>query len=112
MDWLIAHLVGDYILQNDWMAVNKKRRTLPCLVHVALYTLSVALFTGWGWIPLATVAATHFVQDRTQIVAWWMRVNRQSGFAKPPLAPWSCIVVDNVWHLVVLYLLATYLVAS
>lgn len=109
MDWLIAHLVGDYLCQNDWMAANKKRRTWPCIVHVALYTLSVWLFTGWGAIPLAIVAVTHFIQDRTQIVAWWMRINNQSGFAQPPLAPWSCIVVDNVWHLLVLYLCSVFL---
>jgi hypothetical protein len=36
-----------------------------------------------------------------------MRKIGQSDFAKPPLAPWSIIVVDNVWHLLTLYLLAT-----
>ena len=108
MDYLIAHLVGDYLLQNDWMAVNKKRRTWPCLVHVFLYTLAVAVFTGWGVLPLAIVAVTHFIQDRTSIIAWWMRFNRQEGFAKPPLAPWSVIVVDNVWHLLTLYLLSLF----
>lgn len=105
MDWLIGHLVGDYLLQNDWMAVNKKYRTLPCLVHVSLYTAAVGLFTWWPWWALIVVAVTHFIQDRTRIVLLWMRFMRQEGFAQPPYAPWSVIVVDNVWHLVVLYML-------
>jgi hypothetical protein len=27
----------------------------------------------------------------------------QKEFSKPPMAPWSMIVVDNTWHLVVLW---------
>lgn len=112
MNYLIGHLVGDFLLQNDWQAVNKKRHTLPCLVHVALYTMSIAVFTGWGFWPLLIVAATHFAQDRTSIVSAWMRLIGQRAFAQPPLAPWSCIIVDQTWHLLVLYLISTYLGAS
>lgn len=103
MNYLIGHLVGDYLLQNDFMAQNKKRSTFPCLVHVGLYTVAIALFTGWPWWALAIVAATHFAQDRTQVIGWWMRTVGQGDFAKPPLGPWSIIVVDNVWHLVTLF---------
>lgn len=106
MAWLIGHLIGDYLLQNDWMAVNKKKRTWPCLVHVLLYTAAIGLLTWWPWWALLIVAVTHFIQDRTAIINWWMRFNRQTYFAQPPLAPWSIIVVDNVWHLVTLYLIS------
>lgn len=103
MDWLIAHLIGDYLIQNDWMARNKKTSTSLCLIHVISYTLVMACFTLWPPTALLIVAVTHFAQDRTQFVAWYMRVMGQTEFAKPPLAPWSCIIVDNVLHLVVLY---------
>ncbi len=128
MDWFIAHLVGDYLLQNDWMANNKKGTLLPtrednsrclpnkwckwcvgsvaCGVHVLLYTLSVWAFTRWPWWALAIVASTHFIQDRTNIIAWSMRVKGQAKFMQPPCGPWSIIVVDNVWHLVTLYLIS------
>jgi hypothetical protein len=33
------------------------------------------------------------------------RVVRQSQFASPPSAPWSLIVVDNVWHMVAIALI-------
>lgn len=108
---IIGHLVGDYLLQNDWMALNKKKRTLPCAVHCGLWTLAVCVFAGWWacWVPLVLFAA-HFAQDRTGLVVWWMtRVNRQAQFVSGPCAPWSIIVVDNVWHIVSLYAVARFL---
>lgn len=45
---LLGHLVGDYLLQSQWMAVNKSSRgwfgTLTCTVHVAVYTLAIVTF--------------------------------------------------------------------
>lgn len=104
MNYLIGHLVGDYLLQTDWQAQGKKRSSLICAVHCGLYTLSIALFTGWPSWALAVVLVTHFAQDRTNFVRWWMGVVGQDTFADK-LGPWSVIVVDNVMHLVVLYFL-------
>lgn len=25
MHWIFAHLIGDYLIQNDWMALHKKK---------------------------------------------------------------------------------------
>ncbi len=41
---LVGHLVGDYLVQNDWMALNKKKSMLPCLVHCAIWATCVVLF--------------------------------------------------------------------
>lgn len=113
---IIGHLVGDYLLQNDWMALGKKKSSDICAVHCLIWTLSVMFFANWfgfedagyagerywfkGWVFLF-LFVTHFIQDRTQIVRFWMtRINRQPKFVEPPMAPWSLIVVDNVWHIV------------
>lgn len=106
MNYFIGHLVGDYLVQNDWMALNKKLSTLHCLVHVTLYTLSIWAFTHWPLWAIGIVFVTHFIQDRTTIINKWMLLVGQARFAQPPMAPWSVIVVDNVWHLVTLYMLA------
>jgi hypothetical protein len=45
MEQLIAHLAGDYCLQNQWMADNKINRSWPCAVHCLLYTLPFLLIT-------------------------------------------------------------------
>lgn len=105
---LVGHLVGDYLLQNDWMALNKKQRSWPCLVHVALYTAAVLACAGWLASPLAwlVVGGPHFVIDRTQVVRAYMRALRQTKFAEPPMAPWSVIAVDNAMHALCLLLAA------
>ena len=133
---LVGHLLGDYILQNDWMASNKtnplpilsgnsclepllpsyqdaarKWRTgnLACLVHCVLYTLAVWSCSFW-WMPLWGLMfcfAVHFPVDRFRLAGWWMRnVSGQAAFANGPLAPWSIIVVDNTFHLLTLFLIA------
>jgi hypothetical protein len=109
MDWLIGHLVGDYLLQNDWMALNKKKRSwrgeLACTVHCLLWTLSVLLFTGWwGWMHFVLVYLSHYVLDRSRIVAVLVEC---INVKKPQ--PWVYIMFDNVLHLVFLYLIAKYL---
>lgn len=97
---LIGHLVGDYLLQNDWMALGKKSSSFVCAVHCAIWTACVCLAAGLGLVPFAVLFATHFIQDRTGIVVWWMRLIGQRKFMEGPCAPWSIIVVDNVWHIV------------
>jgi hypothetical protein len=108
---IIGHLVGDYLLQNDWMANGKKtwNGSRQCDVHCLLWTLSVMFFAEWfttfnrSMAIFAVLFWTHYIQDRTQIIGWWMRLIRQHKFAEPPCAPWSIIVVDNVWHIVTLW---------
>jgi hypothetical protein len=106
---ILAHLLGDYILQNDWMAQNKTSSTLPCLAHCALYTAAVwgvTLIEGAAWPAWALVVcfALHFVIDRWRLAAKAMKYTGQRGF-RENLAPWSVIIVDNTWHLLTLYLL-------
>ena len=51
MDYFIAHCVGDFILQNDFQAMNKKDFTLKgwfaCILHCFLYSVAMGIFTGW-----------------------------------------------------------------
>lgn len=105
---IVGHLVGDYLLQNDWMAQNKKARIWPCVVHCTLWTVAVMFLANWWvwWVPLV-LFGTHFIQDHTTIVAKWMRmIGQGKNFMQPPLAPWSFIVVDNVWHILTLAAIA------
>lgn len=110
MDWLIGHLIGDYLLQNDWMALNKKRDSTPCAIHCMIWTLSVyfcqAASHPWPTWTIPILFVSHFVQDRTEIVRWIMEHKGQRGFAQAPMAPWSLVVVDNVLHLFALWIIA------
>ena len=78
---IIGHLVGDYLLQNDWMAMEKKRNPMVAVCHAYIWTASVTLFSGWLLIPegrgaivALALLITHFVQDHTMIVHWWMKL--------------------------------------
>lgn len=111
---LVGHCIGDYLIQNDWMALNKKKRTWPCLVHVTLYTLAVMHYSGWEYHDQAPAIAAavfipHFLIDRSQFVKWYMGVIGQSSFAQPPMAPWSFVAVDNTMHFLCLWVVAKFL---
>lgn len=110
---IIGHLVGDYLLQNDWMALNKKKSSFRCAVHCLIWTACVVGFAGWYnptpaegcryLISAILLFLTHFAQDRTNIIAWWMDLIGQKQFRTGMCAPWSIIVVDNVWHIVTIW---------
>ena len=74
---MLGHFVGDYILQNQWMATEKsypgKRGHFACTVHVALYTAAVAVFTGiWSPLFLAAVFVPHWLIDRWSLAKYWL----------------------------------------
>lgn len=111
VEQLILHAIGDYLIQNDWMAQNKKVLTLKgelaCQIHCITYSLPF-LFIGSGWAVLA-IYLTHYAIDRSKFVMWYMRVTGKNDFAKPPFTPWSIFAVDNTFHLVCNYLALTLL---
>lgn len=44
-DQLVAHAIGDYVLQSDWMANEKTKKSVAALAHVVAYTLPFLWFT-------------------------------------------------------------------
>lgn len=98
MHWIYAHLIGDYLIQTDWMAIGKKKSSWICAVHVLTYLIPF-LFCGLEWWQLALIGVGHFAQDRTGFVVWLMKVSGSAAFATGPCAPWSIIVTDNVLHI-------------
>lgn len=105
---LVGHLLGDYILQDDWMARHKTSVSFICFLHCLLYTWAVWACSFW-WMPLwglAVCLAVHFPIDRWCLAKKWMdNVSGQSAFASGPLAPWSIVVVDNTFHVLTLFII-------
>jgi hypothetical protein len=108
---ILAHLWGDYILQNDWMAKNKTSSDWACAVHCAFYTGAYALFietsgNHWPLWAYAAVFFTHYLIDRYRLAFKWMNWHDwQKDFAKN-MAPWSIIIVDNTFHLAIAYIIS------
>jgi hypothetical protein len=46
------HFVGDFLLQSDWMALNKSKNSYVLTIHVFVVSLVIALFS-WK-LALAT----------------------------------------------------------
>ena len=67
---IVSHWFGDFLLQSDWMALNKSKHWDALAVHVAVYTLTFipALLWIFGNTPivvhfLAVTALAHFATD-------------------------------------------------
>lgn len=108
-DQLLAHAIGDYILQSDWMANEKTKQHTAAAVHAATYTLPF-LFLTWSALALAFIFGTHFLIDRYRLarfVVWfkngpWLPVTA-TGYQddKPAwLAVWLLIIADNIMHVI------------
>lgn len=75
----LAHFVGDYLFQSDWMASEKTKRWWPAVAHALTYGLPFLVVTRS--IPaLVVIVATHAVIDH-------YRLARHVVWAKNQLAP-------------------------
>lgn len=114
-DQLVAHAVGDYVLQSDWMANEKTKRIAVALIHAATYALPF-VFLQPSFAAMAVIVATHAAIDRYRLaryVVWaknWLGPNRPwsecvaTGYpAERPawLAVWLLIIADNLIHVTI-----------
>lgn len=106
---LLLHFVGDYLLQNDWMAQEKTKNWFPCFVHCLLYSLPFS-FVLWQSPLLWVVFGTHFLIDRYRLAVYWIKLvnwnwdskNFGYGEEKPMwMSVWLMIIVDNVFHVLI-----------
>lgn len=106
---LLAHLIGDYIFQDDFQARYKVSNTAVCALHCTLYSVAFIVvlqpFYSMPWWFYLAVAALHFPVDRFRLARHLMAYNGQEDFATKQLSPWSIVVVDNTIHLAVAYVL-------
>ena len=115
-DQLLAHAVGDYVLQSDWMAREKTSRLAVAIVHALAYSLPFLLLRPSlaAWL---VIVATHAVIDRWRLarfVVWakeWIAPTCPPPFAECPtgypadkpawLAVWLLIIADNTMHVAI-----------
>ena len=81
---LLGHLAGDYLLQNEWMAMNKSKNTrigwLAAFIHCVLYTLAICLFMqNFEPIWVVVVFLTHFPIDKFSLAEYYMHFLKGKG---------------------------------
>ena len=61
--WLVfCHLIGDYVLQSDFLATTKGKNWYHLIVHCALYCMPFTVVFGITW-HIGVLLATHIVVD-------------------------------------------------
>ena len=109
MEQILAHLVGDYILQTHWMAVNKVNKLYVAIIHAFTYTLPFLLIIQ-EIVPLLIIFGTHVVIDRYRVAMYITRIKNWcfTGNGYPESTPvwlstWLVIILDNTLHLLINY---------
>jgi hypothetical protein len=122
--FIVAHMVGDYLFQTDWQALNKRggltaggvsRKAL--VSHVSTYTLAFLpafIWIGseldalWAILAAAMVFIPHLIIDDGRLVAVYIaRVKRVEGLNLSLAAS-----VDQSFHVLSLFLAAVVIGAA
>lgn len=100
--WL-AHLIADWFLQNDWMAVNKVNpRHSAGYVHAGIHTLIQIPILGFK--RALVVGVLHWLIDLRTALTKWKQIFGQT--TEGPLAVHVAIWEDQVAHLTVIATMA------
>lgn len=99
---IVLHLIGDWPLQNDWMANKKQSLRHPAgYVHASIHGFLLALIFGWVAFPIALV---HLLIDTRVPVVWWSKLIRQTQ----PKGDIGVKYVDNgIFKMTLLYDIGT-----
>ena len=106
---LAAHLIGDFLLQNDDMARNKASSTRACLSHIAAYStpfLMLSAVTDLPFLAFVAILAQHYAQDRYALHLRWMRFFSQTPPDRWPTGP---LAVDQAMHVSFLAVVACFI---
>ncbi len=123
--YLLLHMLGDYVIQTNWMANEKTKRWSPAFIHGFVYAVPFAIafkpsLAAWLVIFLSHVIIDHYRLARHVIFAknWlgdrslkWSECDK-TGYPNgmPPwMSVWLMIAVDNTMHLTFNYLSLRYL---
>jgi hypothetical protein len=116
--FVVSHVVGDYMLQTEWQALNKRggltgsptmRRAL--ISHIATYTLAFVPALIWLANSLnagvfgvaALIAIPHLIQDDGKLLTSYARTFKKADIRANPSLGAS---LDQSFHVLALFLTA------
>lgn len=123
-DQLVAHAIGDYVLQSHWMATRKTKSHVAAAIHALAYSIPFVALTyvylaNVPWVALAVIVGTHFMIDRYRLARFvnWAKNGASgpvtaTGYADDVpawLSVWLLIVTDNILHVAINGLALRYL---
>ncbi|MBK8047506.1 MAG: DUF3307 domain-containing protein [Anaerolineales bacterium] len=100
----VLHLVADWLLQTEWMALHKTSlRHAASWAHAGVYALCMALV--FPLLVAILIGLAHLLVDTRAPVHWWMRTLKGMS-ATAPGANVVEIGVDQSIHVIVIALAA------
>ncbi len=104
---LLAHVLGDWVLQTEWQAVHKRDNWRALITHVVVYHAIVLAVLLWQAGPgrpglyavVAFLAVSHATLDRWTVIPL-MRLLRIAVTREPER--WLVVAVDQSLHLLLL----------
>jgi hypothetical protein len=116
--FVVSHLLGDYLLQTEWQAINKRggltgtaiqRRAL--FSHIATYTMAYIPSLIWLWSSLhawvfgiaALIAVPHLIQDDGRLLARYSMTVKKADITRNLSLS---AALDQSFHLIALFLTA------
>jgi hypothetical protein len=116
--FVVSHALGDYLLQTDWQATNKRgglgrdrNARMALLSHVASYTLAFVPAGVWlasdgglsalGLVLLAVgIYVPHMIQDDGRLLTAYIKRVKGGGAASTREV---FTAVDQSFHLIILF---------
>ena len=104
---LLSHFIGDYALQNDYLALNKGKDNYVLFAHVAIWTATLSI-TGLflqlnitAPIILGVMLIPHFIIDyiKARNLLWVKKIS-----------PTASLYIDQLLHaiqIIIFYLLVS-----
>ena len=124
---LILHLIGDYLLQSDWMALNKTKCSKAAAAHALVYSLPFLILDP-SLAAFSVICITHFFIDRFRLARYVVYARNivlqpkkyrypwkdceETGYHKDVpqwLSLWLLVACDNTIHLLINWAALTYL---
>ena len=124
-EMLLGHLIGDYLLQNNLLALNKHRYNLfgwiACFVHCCFYTTAVIIMMAdFRFLWIIIVFLSHFLIDKFGVAEKYLKLVRgrslvefiqtKNNYNFTPfvmvqagISAFVYVVCDNTMHLLVMY---------
>ena len=99
---LLSHFIGDYALQNDYIALNKGKDNYVLFAHVALWTFTVSATAIYIGLPLTTpiilgiLLVPHFIVDY---------IKARNIFWCKHMKPTTSLYIDQTIHAIQIIIL-------
>lgn len=96
LQFLLAHVLGDFVLQPKSLVEKRKVHIKYLLLHVAIHTLALIIIFSQTlldhWYGIVFIVATHLAIDSLKI--WYEH--------KWPTKPFRAFVIDQLLHLLMI----------